>query len=355
MHRDGIDAAIARVLSSGWYILGSEVRAFEQEFSTSQGLGPSVGVANGTDSLILALKALDIQPGDRVATVSLTAVATAAAVVLAGAEPVFVDVEPGTLTMDPVSLEAALKTIPRIRAVLLVHLYGTPADLLAIGELAKQHDAVLIEDCAQAHGASLNGRPVGSFGDAASFSFYPTKNLGAFGDGGLVACRDPVVAERIRGLRQYGWRGSRESSEVGMNSRLDELHAAMLRYRLPLLAEQNARRLAIAALYRDGLAGLDLVLPGARDGAVAAVHQFVLRTPRRDDLAAHLKGLGVGTNIHYPSPAHSQPAYAGRYATAPGGLPVTERAAAEVLSLPMFPELTDSDAQRVIAAVSAFF
>lgn len=352
-HTTEVDAAVTRVLSSGWYILGPEVQAFEREFSESQGLGPSVGVGNGTDAIVLALKALGIGRGDRVATVSMTAVATAAAVELAEAEPVFVDIDPVTLTMDPASLAATFDSVPGIRAVLPVHLHGMPADLPAICGATKQCGASVIEDCAQAHGARLLDRPIGSFGAAAAFSFYPTKNLGAFGDGGLVACRDPDAAERIKALRQYGWGASRESGEVGMNSRLDELHAAMLRYRLLFLAEHNARRRAIAERYIEGLAGIDITLPGSRDGAVPVFHQFAVRTPHRDALAAHLKVAGIGTNIHYPVPVHRQPAYA-RRKTAPDGLPVTEKAARELLSLPMFPEMTDEQVERVVRAVRGF-
>jgi dTDP-4-amino-4,6-dideoxygalactose transaminase len=352
-HRAEIDAAAARVLDSGCYILGPEVRAFEQQFSQSQGLGPSVGVGNGTDAITLALNALGIGRGDRVATVSMTAVATVAAVERSGAEPVFIDIDPVTLTMDPGSLEAAFDAISGIRAVLPVHLHGMPADLPALCHATKQCGASVIEDCAQAHGARLLDRPIGSFGDAATFSFYPTKNLGGFGDGGLVACRDPEVAERVRTLRQYGWGDTRESAEVGMNSRLDELHAAMLRYRLPFLAEHNARRRGIAELYREGLAGTGLTLPGSRDGAVSVFHQFAVRSPRRDALAAHLQAAGIGTNIHYPVPVHRQPAYQ-RRKTAPDGLAVTEKAARELLSLPMFPEMTETQVSRVIEAVRSF-
>jgi dTDP-4-amino-4,6-dideoxygalactose transaminase len=255
--------------------------------------------------------------------------------------------------MDPASLAATFDAVPGIRAVLPVHLHGMPADLPAICSATKQCGASVIEDCAQAHGARLLDRPIGSFGAAAAFSFYPTKNLGAFGDGGLVACRDPEVAERIKGLRQYGWGMSRESGEVGMNSRLDELHAAMLRYRLPLLADHNARRRVIAERYFDGLTGLGLALPGSREGAVSVFHQFAVRTPRRDLLAVHLKAAGIGTNIHYPVPVHRQPAYV-RCKTAPNGLPVTEKAARELLSLPMFPEMTEAQVARVIDAARSF-
>jgi len=344
--RAAIDAAVARALSSGWYILGQEVASFEREFAVASGIPHAIGVASGTDALILALKGLGIGPGDRVATVSHTAVATVAAVVLAGAEPVLIDIDPVRYTLDPDSLAAAMDGV---RAVIPVHLYGCPADMDAICRIARQHGAFVVEDCAQAHGATFDGRPVGTFGDAAAFSFYPTKNLGALGDGGAVAAGDAALAERLRILREYGWRERYVSDVEGMNSRLDELQAAILRVRLPALAAANARRAAIAEAYVEGLADTGLVLPTTRPGHVW--HQFVIRHPARDALRQALKAQGVGTGIHYPVPVHLQPAYAGRIAIGPTGLAATEAAAREVLSLPMFPELDDEAVARVIAAV----
>jgi dTDP-4-amino-4,6-dideoxygalactose transaminase len=348
-----IDAAMARVLEGGWYILGQEVASFEAEYAAAQGLGHAVGVANGTDALILALRALGVGPGDRVATVAHTAVATVAAIELAGAEAVLVDVEEAGCTLDAAELERCFAAVPRIAAVIPVHLYGQAADLAPILASARRHGAKVIEDCAQSQGATLDGKPLGSFGDAASFSFYPTKNLGAFGDGGAVATGDAELARRLRELRQYGWRDRYVSDVVGMNSRLDELQAAILRVRLPHLARENMRRAEIAAAYDHGLAGLPIALPYRRPGATAVWHQYVIRSAERGLLQERLKALGIGTNIHYPVPVHLQPAYAGRLLTGPSGLAVTERVAREVLSLPMYPQLDDAAVGAVIAGVRA--
>jgi dTDP-4-amino-4,6-dideoxygalactose transaminase len=348
-----IDAAVARVLASGWYILGKEVAAFEAEYAEAFGLGHAVGVANGTDALILALKALDIGPGDKVATVAHTAVATVAAIELAGAEAVLVDIEPSTCNIDAAEFERTLDAVPGIKAVIPVHLYGQACDLPPLLAAARKRGVKVIEDCAQSQGVTLDGQQLGSFGDLACFSFYPTKNLGAFGDGGAVTTPDPALADRLKALREYGWRDRYVSAIAGMNSRLDEIQAAILRVRLPYLAAENARRNEIAAAYDKGLAGLPLELPQRRPGATHAWHQYVVRSKDRDALQAALKARGIGSNIHYPVPAHLQPAYAGRLATGPGGLAVTEKVAREVLSLPMFPQLSDEQVATVIAAVRA--
>jgi dTDP-4-amino-4,6-dideoxygalactose transaminase len=346
-----LDAAVAGALDSGWYILGKEVSAFEAEFARYIGVPHAVGVANGTDAVALALRALGVGPGDRVATVSHTAVATVAAIEMTGAEPVLVDIDPERFTMDPASLERAIAAGP-VRAVVAVHLYGQAADLDAIAPLARRAGAVLVEDCAQAHGATLAGRRLGSLGDAAAFSLYPTKNLGALGDGGVVATRDAAVAERIAALRQYGWRERYMSDISGVNSRLDELQAAMLRVKLRRLDADNARRAAVAARYDEALAGSTRIVPPARVSGCGHVHhQYVVRSPDRAALQARLRESGIGTNIHYPVPIHLQPAYRGRVALAPGGLPHTERAALEVLSLPMYPQLSDAQVTDVCAAL----
>jgi dTDP-4-amino-4,6-dideoxygalactose transaminase len=348
-----IDAAIARQLVSGWYILGQEVAGFEAEFAAFLGLGHAVGVANGTDALVLALKALGIGPGDKVATVAHTAVATVVAVEQAGAVPVLVDIDPLTYTLDPAALEAAFAVWPDIKAVLPVHLYGQPAALPAIQAIARRHGAKLIEDCAQAHGAKLDGRTLGAWGDAACFSHYPTKNLGALGDGGIVATGDGALATELKALRQYGWREHYVSDRVGMNSRLDELQAAILRVKLTALDRWNTRRRAVAAAYDAGLAGIGLVLPSVRAGAEHVYHQYAVRTADRDGLKARLRARGVATNIHYPVPVHRQPAYRDRLLIGPAGLRETEHASAEVLSLPMYPQLDDEAVAQVIAAVRA--
>jgi dTDP-4-amino-4,6-dideoxygalactose transaminase len=354
-----IDAAVARALSSGWYILGNELRAFEAEFATWLGVPAVIGCGNGTDAIALALRGLGIGPNCTVVTVSHTAVATVAAIEMAGATPLLIDIEPLHYTMDPDALRQVLEHkpagLPPIKAVLPVHLYGQPADLDQIVPLCRQHGVALIEDCAQAHGARLHGKRVGTFGDAATFSFYPTKNLGALGDGGAVAVSDPALAERIAALRQYGWHRHYISDEVGVNSRLDEVQAAILRVKLTHLDRQNARRAAIAARYTEALADRPLHPPQQRDGVGHVYHLYVTRSAQRDLFQTLLKERGIGTGIHYPVPVHLQPAYLARIAIGLGGCPHTERAAAEILSLPIYPELTDADVDTVCAALKSLF
>jgi dTDP-4-amino-4,6-dideoxygalactose transaminase len=338
-------------LSSGWYILGSELRAFEAEFAAWIGISSVVGCGNGTDAIALALRGLGIGPGCTVVTVSHTAVATVAAIEMTGATPLLIDIDPVHYTMDPEVLRLVLQQpppgLPPIRAVIPVHLYGQPADLDRIVPLCRAHGAALIEDCAQAHGARLHGQRVGTFGDAATFSFYPTKNLGALGDGGAVAVSDPDIAERIAALRQYGWHKHYISDEVGVNSRLDEIQAAILRVKLAHLDSQNARRGQIAAAYTSAVKNSPLQPPKKREGADHVYHLYVTRSRDRDRLQADLKEQGIGTGIHYPVPVHLQPAYAGRVALGPGGCPETEVAAREILSLPIYPELTDAEVETV--------
>jgi len=346
--RAEIDAAIARVLDGGRYVLGPEVDAFEREFAAWLGARHVVGVASGTDALVLALRACGIGPGDEVITVGHTAVATVAAIELVGASPVLADVELETYALDPARVERALS--PRTRALLPVHLYGHPAPLEALHAIAKRHGLRLIEDCAQAHGAMLAGVRVGTIGDAAAFSFYPTKNLGAIGDGGAVATGDGEIAERARCLREYGWRERYVSDVPGTNSRLDELQAAILRVGLRHLDRDNARRETIARVYDAGLADAGVTTPVTRPGCRHVYHQYVVRHPDRDALRAELHRRGVGTLVHYPVPVHLQPAYHGRLRI-PGPLPRTEEAAATVLSLPMYPELGTSRAERVARTV----
>jgi dTDP-4-amino-4,6-dideoxygalactose transaminase len=358
-HKQEIDDAIQRVLESGWYIMGQEVATFESEFAQYIDVDHAIGVANGTDALELALRALDIGPGDGVFTVSHTAVATASAIERCGATPVFVDIDPHTYTLDPNKLEAALasdhcQTLGlRPAAVIPVHLYGHAAEMPAILSIARRHGLSVIEDCAQAHGASLEGRRLGSWGDLAAFSFYPTKNLGALGDGGAVVTTDEVMAERVRSLRQYGWAERYISRTVGVNSRLDELQAAILRVRLRYLDADNARRQAIAARYDRLLIGLDLALPTVSPHVEHVYHQYVVRTPHRDALQSWLKSQGVGTLVHYPQAIHQQPAYADRLSSA-GPLSCSEEAAAHVLSLPIYPELTDAQIENVAATLRAW-
>lgn len=350
-----IDAAVARTLQSGWYILGQELRAFEAEFAAWLGTKAAVGCGNGTDALALALRALGIGPGMSVATVSHTAVATVAAIEMVGATPLLLDIEPDYYTMDPGELAEVLEhppaDLPPIRAVIPVHLYGQPASLEPIVAACRRHRVPLIEDCAQAHGASFDGRKVGTFGDIATFSFYPTKNLGALGDGGMVTAQDSAIAERVAALRQYGWRTHYISESVGVNSRLDELQAAILRVKLRHLHAQNARRQAIAAQYDSALRGTELAPPARRPGIGHVYHLYVLRTPERAALQARLREKGIGTGIHYPSPVHLQPAYRGRVRLGPSACRATEVAAEQVLSLPMYPELTDEQIALVCDAL----
>jgi hypothetical protein len=356
--RGEIDTAIARVLESGWYILGQEVRAFEAEFAAWLGAGAAVGCGNGTDAIALALRGLGIGRGCTVATVSHTAVATVAAIEMAGATPLLLDIDPDYFTLDPAELNAVLQSppagLPPIRAVLPVHLYGQAADLVAIAAACRRHGVALVEDCAQAHGARLNGQRLGTFGDAATFSFYPTKNLGALGDGGAVTTRDVDLATRIAALRQYGWRQHYISEDLGansrgVNSRLDELQAAILRVKLPHLDAANARRQAIAAAYDDALAGS---APRRRPDAEHIFHLYVVRTADRAALQARLRAAGIGTGIHYPMPVHLQPGYTGRVALGPARCVATTAAAAEVLSLPLYPELTDAEVEQVCTALT---
>jgi dTDP-4-amino-4,6-dideoxygalactose transaminase len=282
-------------------------------------------------------------------------VATVAAVEMAGATPLLIDIDPVHYTMDPDALDRVLRQpppgLPPIRAVVPVHLYGQPVDLDRIVPLCRAHGVALVEDCAQAHGARLHGKRVGTFGDAATFSFYPTKNLGALGDGGAVAVSDPAVATRIAALRQYGWYKHYISDEIGVNSRLDEVQAAILRVKLTHLDSQNARRADIARAYTAALADGPLQPPRQRDDVGHVYHLYVTRSPDRDRFQAILKQLGIGTGIHYPVPVHLQPAYAGRVALGPSGCPKTEVAAKEILSLPIYPELTDTEVETVCGAL----
>lgn len=349
--RPEIDAAIARVLASGHYILGPQVAAFEREFAAWAGLDHAVGVASGTDALVLGLKALGVGGGDHVATVSHTAVATVTAIELAGAQPVLIDIDQG-YGMDMDHLEAAIRLHP-VKAVVPVHLYGQPVALDRLQELTRAYGVAVLEDCSQAHGARFGDRPVGHFGALAAYSLYPIKNLGGIGDGGVIAGSAPERADAVRRLRQYGWDAARRSQQAGYNSRLDEMQAAIVRVRLTRLDADNARRRAIAAAYDAGLWDMPgLGLPWRRPGTEHVFHQYVVTHAARDALMARLCDQGVMTGIHYPCPVHLQPAYRDRMALGPGGMAQTERAAATILSLPMFPQMTDQQVSRVIAAVT---
>ena len=352
--RDEINVALQSILDGTDYILGPAVEGFERSFAAYTGVGHGIGVNNGTDALHLALRGLGIGPGDQVITVSHTAVATVAAIEMSGAAPVLVDIEPRWRTIDPAAVEHAIG--PGTRAVIAVHLYGQPADLGALTALCSRRGIALVEDCAQAHGARWNDRMVGSLGDIATFSFYPTKNLGAVGDAGMILTNNPAIAERIRLLRQYGWATPQHSLIPGWNSRLDPLQAAVLQVKLNYLERQTARRRSLAARYAEHLAGLPLRLPEERPDCRHVYHLYVVETvdpASRDALQAHLKGEGILAGIHYPNGVHAQPAYAGRVAI--GAMPLTESLTRVILSLPLYPELSDADQDRVIAAVRGFF
>jgi dTDP-4-amino-4,6-dideoxygalactose transaminase len=344
-----IDAAIMQVLESGQYILGRAVEQFEREFAANLGLAHGIGCASGTDALELALRACGIGEGHLVFTVSHTAVASVAAIERAGAKPVLVDIEPGGFAMDPAALDAALRDAPpgRPAAILPVHLYGEPADLAAIGEIARAQGLRVIEDCAQSHGAVYRRRPAGSFGDIACFSFYPTKNLGALGDAGIIATPDAALAEAAREIREYGWRERYVSARSGINTRLDPIQAAVLSVKLPRLKADNERRQAIAARYDEGLSGLPIGRPRRRADTSHVFHQYVIRGKDRDRLREHLRAGSIGTGIHYPMPVHLHPAYRSRVALGPTGLRNSEKAAGEILSLPIYPQLADDAVDRV--------
>jgi len=344
-----ITEAVRRVVESGWFILGPEVEAFEAEFAAYHQVEHAVAVANGTDAIELALRAAGISAGDEVITVAHTAVATVAAVERAGAIPVLVDIDPLTYTIDP---EAAATAItPRTRALLPVHLYGQPADLGALVALAEKHHLLLIEDCAQAHGARYHGQLVGTFGHLAAFSFYPTKNLGASGDAGAVITRDPAYAARLRRLRNYGQSSRYIHDERGINSRMDEFQAAILRIKLPYLNDYIAVRRRFAQIYDETLSGV--TKPTARADGDHVYHLYVIGHPQRDQLMEHLKQTGIGTLIHYPIPVHLQAAYAD-LGYAHGSLPITEQIADEIVSLPLYIGLSENDLRSVAAAVNQF-
>jgi dTDP-4-amino-4,6-dideoxygalactose transaminase len=338
-----IRAAIERVLTSGTYILGPEVERFESEFADYLGGGFAVGVGSGTDGIELALRAAGVRPGDLVATVANTVSATAAAIQQAGASPVYVEIDEATMLMSPDALADQLARGLRIAAVLPVHLYGNPADMPRIVEVCSASGATVIEDCAQAHGARINGTRAGTFGHAAAFSFYPTKNLGALGDGGAVFTRSVAVRDEVRLLRQYGWRTRYVSEIPGCNSRLDEIQAAVLRAKLPLLDDSNRHRELIAGRYSSRLAGQGLTLPVVAEASESVWHQYAIRTPDRDELRRKLESAGIFSGVLYPVPLHRQPAYLDERVS----LPITEQACREVLCLPCHPGLDLEDVDRV--------
>ena len=345
---DELQAALERVLSSGWYVLGAEVEAFEQAYASHCEASHCIGVANGLDALYLALNAMDVGPGDEVIVPSNTYIACWLAVSMCGATPVPVEPDESTHNLDPNRVEAAIT--PRTRVIMPVHLYGLPAELDPILSIAKRRGLRVLEDAAQAHGARYKGRPIGGHSDAVAWSFYPGKNMGALGDGGAVTTNDPTIADRVRMLRNYGSHRKYVNEVRGVNSRLDEIQAAVLAVKLGHLADWNARRARLAAYYRDALAGTELVLPAEPADITPAWHLFVVRHPRRDALAAALAERKIGTLIHYPIPPHLQKAYADLGLGA-GAYPIAERLADEVLSLPLWPQMQTEQVDAVVAAL----
>lgn len=350
-YQEQIQAAVGRVIASGWVVLGPEVKQFEQAFATYLGAANCISVANGTDAIELGLKALGVVAGDRVATVANASMYTTTALLAIGAEPYFMDVD---LDSRCASLAEVMRAVDAgVKAVVLTHLYGLAApDTVAIAALCSQRGVMLFEDCAQAHGAELDGRRTGTFGAAASFSFYPTKNLGALGDGGAVVTSDAAIGARMRALRQYGWSDKYKVDVAGArNSRLDEMQAAILSAFLPGLDAANARRREITDRYSATLKHEDVQVP-APAGAASVGHLYVIRSTRRDALKAHLRSANIAADVHYPIPDHRQPVFGGRYDAIV--LPNTERLAEEILTLPCYPEMHDADVDGVVAAVNGW-
>ncbi|MBN8551044.1 MAG: DegT/DnrJ/EryC1/StrS family aminotransferase [Deltaproteobacteria bacterium] len=347
-HKAALDAALQRVLTGGVYVLGDCVKEFESQFATFIGVEFCVGVANGTDAISIALLSVGVRPGDEVITVSHTAVATVAAISSIGAIPVLVDIEPESGCISPSAIAAAITE--KTRAVVPVHMYGQPADMVKIVEICLQHNLLIVEDCAQAHGARIGTKVVGSFGHAASFSFYPTKNLGALGDGGAIVTNSPEVAEQLRLRRQYGWRTRYISSIEGSNSRLDEIQAAVLLEKLPYVEGDNRRRREIASLYNEALKESGIEPPRLIPGRDHAMHLYVVQCDRREEFRKYLGDRGISTALHYPAPVHLQPAYARLSARAK--LRVTEALYEKIVTLPMFPELDNQQISIVSDALA---
>ncbi len=355
IHKAAIDKAISHVLESGQYILAEETAAFEQEFADYAGVKYAVGMGNGTEALHLALRACGVGAGDEVITVSHTAVATIAAIEMCGAVPVFVDIDPDSYTINTGHIEEAVTD--HTKAIVPVHLYGQPSDLNPLVECAKQYNLFIIEDCSQSHGATYHGRKVGAWGDAGSFSFYPTKNLSCLGDGGAVTTNSSELYKKLLALRQYGWDQKRISQTAGYNSRLDELQAAILRVNLRRLDENNQRRILIARTYSELLESLPLALPAVIHGTTHVYHQYAVCCSKRsirNDLMGFMLQRGIQSAIHYPVPVHLQPAYIDILGK-PNSLPITEKISNTIISLPMFSELTSEDIDKIGTTILEFF
>jgi dTDP-4-amino-4,6-dideoxygalactose transaminase len=343
--RAAIEAAIRRVVDRGWYVLGPEVEAFEQGFAGACGAAHAIGVGTGTDAIAIILRALGIGPGDEVITTPLSAAYTALACVMVGARPVFADIDPRRLTISPAAIRAAIS--PRTAAILPVHLYGQPADMRAIMAIAESRGLAVVEDCCQSHLATCEARPVGSFGVAAAYSFYPTKNLGALGDGGAITTSDAALAEKMKRIRNGGQTDRYHHGEMGVNSRLDEMQAAILSARLPLLVRWTAARRAHASVYRQLLNGTRLEIPAECDSG-HVYHLFPVLSPRRDEVQAALRKDGIETLIHYPVPIPRQPAL---QAQSPTMCPEADRVCAHIFSLPMYPGISEDDLRTVAGAI----
>ncbi len=347
--KDDIDSAVARVLDSGWFVLGKEGKAFEQEFAEYNGSEYAIGVNSGTDALHLALRALDIGPGDEVITVPNTAIPTINAISLANANPVFVDIDPLSYNLDPKKLKESIN--PKTKAIMPVHLYGQPATLDEIISISEEHGIPIIEDCAQAHGATYKNRKVGTFGAMGCFSFYPSKNLGAYGDGGLITTDNKNLRDKLISLRNYGQTSRYVHEETGTNSRLDEIQAAILRAKLTHLDEWTSKRRELAETYSRSLTNVEV--PQELKDRNHVYHLYVIITDNRDELREHLTENGVGTQIHYPIPAHLQQAYQDLN-KGEGSFPISEIFSNQILSLPLYPELEKEKVQKVIELVNDF-
>ena len=346
-YQSEIESAVLSVMRGNSYILGKEVSAFEKEFATYIGTNSAIGVANGTDAIEIALRALDVGKGDEVITVSHTAVATVTAIEAAGASAVLIDVEPDFYTLNPTQLNEVITN--KTKAVIVVHLYGQPADMDTIVSFCDKNKLFLIEDASQAHGAKYKGYRLGTLGVIGCFSCYPTKNLGALGDAGVVTTNNQPLSLKISKLREYGWNNG-VSEYPGMNSRLDELQAAVLRIKLKYLDSDNTKRRKLAEFYTQGLSDLPIQVPIVREGSESVFHLYVVQVENRQGLINHLKENGILAGIHYPTPVHLQPAYKGRIKTATD-MSVTEAASKKIVSLPLYPELSRKNAEKIISAL----
>ena len=352
-HKEEIDLAIDRVLQSGIFVLGKEVEFFEQEFALFHGNNlDAVGVANGTDAVALCLLSLGLTAGDEVITSSHTAIATVAGIEQAGCSPVLADIDSTTRCICPKSIESRISE--KTRAIMPVHIYGQPCDMFKILEIAKENNLSVIEDCSQAHGAEIGGKKIGTFGTLSVFSCYPTKNLGGIGDGGIILCTSHPLAEKLRSIRQYGWNENRESINIGLNSRLDELQASILRVKLKYLISDNEKRRQLADYYDIELKGLPLVLPNRPKNEIHAMHLYVIESDERDELLNYLRKQGIGASLHYQLPIHRHRAYSRRLRGCEN-LPITNKLYDKILTLPLYPEIEMETIEKIAASIIKYF